>query len=206
VSRKSTFAIRSDESGFLYFTDHTAMTTFISFRPKNSTIRDNIQRNITFVLYISHGYNYLHFSCVQKFDFRDSFRRFGIIVQNRSLGLNKLHFCCVQTIDISWFVSTNLYYYTVQITQLREASFLLFPLFRPFMVLSDDTWTLYCTDHTALTTFISNVSRNLPFRDSFRWIEIIVLYRSYGYDNLYFSSSKKFEFHDLFQRIIAIVV
>jgi hypothetical protein len=149
------------------------------------TIRDysivKLQCNVTFITVLSWNSK-----------FRYSFRTVGIIVLYRSHGYNILHFISVQIFDYSWYVPTNQLYYSVQITRLKKASFLLCPDIWHFMILSDVSGILHCTNHTAQTIFISVVSKYTTFRETIWRIGINVLYVSHGNINLHFSCALKF--------------
>jgi hypothetical protein len=70
---------------------------------------------------------------------RDSFRRIGTIVLFRLQSSKEIHFWCVQNFEISWFVLTNRYYFTAEITWPYQASFLLFTECPPFVIRSDES-------------------------------------------------------------------
>jgi hypothetical protein len=154
----------------------------------NTNFRNSFRRNGLIVLYRSHGTVVLYRSHGTVVLYRSH----GTIVLYRSHGYKNCHFSCVQILDLLWFVPSNRDYFTIQIKQLWQTSFLLCPEIRRFVIPSDETWLLYGTSHTAITTFISVVSRNSIPRDSFRRIRIFVLYRPHSYNNLHFSLVHKF--------------
>jgi hypothetical protein len=155
------FLIRSGESRLLHCTVHTAQTSFICVVAFGfSTFHDSFRRIGTILLYISHGSNKLHFCCgTRNSTFCDSFRRIGNFVLYRSHGSNKTLCCCgVRNFDISWFVPMNRDSFSVQITRLKQSSFLLWrPNYRPFVILFDESCLLYCANHTAQNSLISVV-------------------------------------------------
>jgi hypothetical protein len=163
----STFRGSFDESGIMYYIYHTAQTSFISVVANgNSTFCDSIRRIGNFVLYRSHGSNKL------------------------------LCCCCARNFDISRFVPINQDPCTVQIARLKLALFLLWCLeIRPFVIRSSETGLLYCTDHTAQTSFISVVGPEISiFRDGVRRIGTIVLHGSQGSNKLHLCCGvRKFE-------------
>jgi hypothetical protein len=118
----------------------------------------------------------------------------------KSHRLNKLHFCCFQKLDLSRFFPMDRDYFTVEGTRLKEASFMLFPIFLFFMIRYDESQSLYCTDHTAMQLSYQ-LGQNSMFRDSLRLIGIIVLYKSHGYKNLHFGCAQMFDISWFVQRI-----
>jgi hypothetical protein len=166
------FLIRSDELELFYYKNHTAQTIFISVVYRISTLSKSFRIIGMIILYRSQRSNKFINDLSINSTFRDSFRRIGTIVLYRSHGSNKFHFCCgVYKFYFSWFVPTNWDYCTVRIAWLKHVSFLLYPKCRLFVIRSDESGLLYCTDHTSQIKGISVVrSRISTFHDSFRRI------------------------------------
>jgi hypothetical protein len=175
--------IRSEVLWLLYCTDHMAVSTFITFASRYSTIRLSFGRIMPIVLYRTHGHKNLILVLSWNSTLLDSFRWIGSIVRYTSHFYNYLHFISFKKFGNSCFFQTNRFYCTVHITWLKQTSVLLIPIFR----------NLLCTEKTT-------------YRHSFPRIGNIVLYSSPGYNYLHLSCVQKLELGDPFPRIYIIIL
>jgi hypothetical protein len=167
---------------------------------RSSTIRNSFQRIITMLLYRSHSCDILFINWAQILNI------WWYVPTNHgfcSLEITRLYqpsFQLYLIFRISWLIPKNFDYFIVHNTQIKQPSKQLFSEIQLFVIRSNELNLLDCEVLKAMKTFMSVVSRNSTFRDSFRCIVIILLYRSRLYKTFNSFVSRNLIFRYSFKR------